>query len=185
MKPVGKFEMFMFIVGLSLISFGGGYLTIPMIRKKLVDEKKVLTEDQLQDLAAIAQSSPGSISCSLSTGVGYEIGGLSMMFTVFIASILPPLIIISIISVFYNVVMANALIQSIFKGLEMGVAVIMVILVKDMMIGLYKRDHKGAMVLLALSIVINYALQIHVIFILIFNLVAVLVLSMNEKRALQ
>ena len=81
--------------------------------------------------------------------------------------------------------MANALIQSIFKGLEMGVAVIMVILVKDMMIGLYKRDHKGAMVLLALSIVINYALQIHVIFILILNLVAVLVLSMNEKRALQ
>lgn len=181
MKTVSKFEMFTFIIGLSFVSFGGGYITIPMLRKKLVEEKKVLSESQLQDLAAIAQSSPGSISCSLSTGVAYEIGGLSMMLTAFVASILPPLFIISVISVFYDVVMSNAVVQSVFKGLEIGVAVIMVILVKDMMVGLYKRDHKIAMVFLCLSIMINYVLRVHVIFILIFNFIAVLLVSLYEK----
>lgn len=185
MKTVSKFEMFIFIIGLSFVSFGGGYITIPMLRKKLVEEKSVLTEDQLQDLAAIAQSSPGSISCSLSTGVAYEIGGLGMMLTAFIASILPPLFIISVISVFYDVVMTNAVVQSVFKGLEIGVAVIMVILVKDMMVGLYKRDHKVAMLFLAISILINYLLKVHVIFILIFNFVAVLLVSLYEKVGAQ
>lgn len=182
MKRVTHFEMFTFIIGLSFVSFGGGYITIPMLRKKLVLEKEILTEEQLQDLAAIAQSSPGSISCSLSTGVAYEIGGLSMMLTVFLASILPPLFIISIISVFYDVVMANQVIQSIFKGLEIGVAVIMVILVKDMILNLYKRDHKVSMMFLMMSILIHFIFNIHVIFILIFNFVAVMALYFYQRK---
>lgn len=183
MKKVTYIEMFTFIIGLSLVSFGGGYITIPMLRKKFVEEKPVLTEDKLQDLAAIAQSSPGSISCSLSTGVAYEIGGLSMMLVAFAAIILPPLFIISLISVFYDTLMSQALVQSIFKGLEIGVAVIMVILVKDMMVSLYKRDHKIAMVFLACSILLNFALKLHVIFILIFNLIAVFCAYFYEQRS--
>lgn len=182
MKPVTKFEKFAFLIGLSFVSFGGGYITIPMLRKKLVEEKKVLSEDILQDLAAIAQSSPGSISLSLSTGVAYEIGGLSMMLTAYLASILPPLFIISLISMFYDVVMANTLIQSIFKGLEIGVAVIMVILVKDMMVSLYQRDLKASMVFLIFSLMINFIFKVHVIYILLFNFMAVLVVSILEKQ---
>lgn len=184
MKKVSYLEIFTYTIGLAFISFGGGYITIPMLRKKFVEEKQVLTEGQLQDLAAIAQSSPGSISCSLSTGVAYEIGGLSMMFVTFIASILPPLFIISITSVVYDAFMTQALIQSIFKGLEIGVAVIMVILVKDMVVSLYKRDHKVAILLLCASIVLNYVLRTHVVFILIFNILAVFGIYYMEERGL-
>lgn len=182
MKKITNVEMFIFSFLLSALSFGGGYITIPMLRKKLVEEKSVITEEKLQDLAAIAQSSPGSISVSLSSGVAYEIGGLFMMVLTFIASILPPLIIISLVSIFYDVFMANTLIQSIFKGLEIGVAVIMVILVKDMMLALYQRDEKPAMVLLALSMILNFLLRTHVLFILIFNAVSVFLLFYFEKR---
>lgn len=181
MKHITNIEMFTFSFLLSALSFGGGYITIPMLRKKFVEEKKILTEEKLQDLAAIAQSSPGSISVSLSSGVAYEIGGLLMMALTFIASILPPLIIISLVSVFYDVFMSHGLIQSIFKGLEIGVAVIMVILVKDMMIGLYERDHKQAMVLLGLSMILNFLLRTHVLFILIFNSLSVFLLFYYEK----
>ncbi len=181
MRKISKFEMFSFSFMLSAFSFGGGYITIPMLRKKFVEEKKLITEEILQDLAAIAQSSPGSISVSLSSGVAYEIGGLGLMLVTFIASILPPLIIITLISQFYDAFMMNMVIQSIFKGLELGVAVIMVILVKDMMTQLYKRDHKVAIVLLFLSLLINVVLRFHVVFILVFNVASVLLIHAWEE----
>lgn len=180
MNKISKFEMFRFSFMLSAFSFGGGYITIPMLRKKFVEEKELISEAKLQDLAAIAQSSPGSISVSLSSGVAYEIDGLGLMLVTFIASILPPLIIISLISQFYDAFMAHAIIQSIFKGLELGVAVIMVILVKDMMELLYKRDHKVALVLLVISLIINLLLRFHVVFILIFNIGSVFLIDLFE-----
>lgn len=60
MKKISHWEMFWFTIGLAFVSFGGGYITIPMLRKKLIHEKDILSEAALQDLAAIAQSSPGS-----------------------------------------------------------------------------------------------------------------------------
>lgn len=175
MNKVSKKEMFLFSFFLSAFSFGGGYITIPMLKKKFVEEKQVLSESKLQDLAAIAQSSPGSISVSLSSGVAYELGGLSLMIVSFIASILPPLIIISLISIFYDTFMSNMMIQRIFKGLEIGVALIMVLLVKEMMVQLVKRDHFMALASVFVSLGLNLIFHFHVIFILLFNLMSVFV----------
>lgn len=184
MKKLSNLEMFIFAFVLSAFSFGGGYITIPVLKKKLVDEKEVLSEGTLQNLAAIAQSAPGSISVSLASGLAYEIGGVKMMLFTFIASILPPLIIITLVAIFYDAFMNHAVIQSIFRGLEIGVAVIMVILVKDMLSALLRRDHKIAVLLLIVSIVLNFLLRTHVVFILIFNVAMVFVIYNIEGKYL-
>lgn len=181
MNKINNFEMFVLAFKMSSLSFGGGYITIPMLRKEFVEKRTLLTEEKLQDLAAIAQSSPGSISVSLATGVAYEIGGLKSMLITFFASILPPLLIISLITVFYDAFMAQTLIQKIFKGLEIGVAVIMFILVKDMITQLYKRDHKVSIILLLVSMILYFLLRTHVVFILIFNLISVFAIERFVK----
>lgn len=182
MKKMSSLEMFLFTIGLSLVSFGGGYITIPMLRKKLVQEKGVLSEATLQDLAAIAQSSPGSISCSLSSGVAYEVGGLPMMLSTFIATIIPPLGIISLVSIYYDSLMAQPIVQSVFKGLEIGVAVIMALLIKDMIVALYKRDHKVSILFFLISIALNLVFNLPVVFILIFNVIAVFFVYLKYER---
>ena len=50
---------------ISAFTFGGGYVVIPMIRKYFVTEKHLFSEDELMDMAAIAQSSPGAIAINL------------------------------------------------------------------------------------------------------------------------
>lgn len=179
---ISAIEMFSSAFVMSALSFGGGYITLPMLRKNFIEKRQLITEEKLQDIAAIAQSSPGSISVSLASGVAYEIGGFYLMLITFLGSILPPFLIISLVSYFYDFFMMNHYIQSIFKGLEIGVAVIMVILLKDMTYILYKRDDKTSIILLIVGIIINFILKTHLVFILIFNLVFVFLIKGVSKN---
>lgn len=182
MKQISNLELFYTSFFLSAVSFGGGYITIPILRTKYVEEKQLITEETLQDLAAIAQSAPGAISVNLATGVGYKINGKAGGFASFIGTILPPLFIISVITYFYDFFMGQALKQAIFKGLEVGVAVIMVRLVLDMVKDLYQRDHKFAVILYLTGLLLSLAFKIHIVFILIFNFVVVFMFNRWEQH---
>ena len=95
-------KLFFSTFQLSACTFGGGFVIIPLMRKKFVDELGWIDEDEMLDLTAIAQSSPGAIAVNASILVGYHVAGfLGAMLTV-LGTILPPLIIISIISMFYR-----------------------------------------------------------------------------------
>ena len=183
MKKITNIEMFGISFLLSAISFGGGYITIPIIRKRYVEERALLTEEELQDIAAVAQSAPGAISVNLATAVGYRVNGWFGGFCSFLGTICPPLIIISIIAFFYNAFMNNSFLQAIFKGMEIGVAVIMALLVIDMVRVLYKRDRIPAIALLVTSIGLNLVFPtLPVIWILILNAAAVFTLAIYERR---
>ena len=60
---------------ISAFTFGGGYIVVPMIRRFFVLKKPYLTEEELINLAAIAQSSPGAIAINLSALAGYKVPG--------------------------------------------------------------------------------------------------------------
>ncbi|AZK43762.1 MULTISPECIES: chromate transporter [Erysipelothrix] len=182
MKKITNFELFYTSFFLSAVSFGGGYITIPILRTKYVEEKQLITEDTLQDLAAIAQSAPGAISVNLATGVGYKINGKAGGFASFIGTVLPPLFIISVITYSYDFFMGQPLIQAIFKGLEVGVAVIMVRLVIDMVKDLYQRDQKSAIMFYATGLILSLVFKIHIVFILILNFMFVYLLNRWELR---
>ena len=62
---------------ISSFTFGGGYVVIPMIRKYFVQKKKYLSEEEVMELAAISQSSPGAIAVNLSTLAGYKTAGMA------------------------------------------------------------------------------------------------------------
>lgn len=89
-------ELFFSTFKLSACTFGGGFVIIPLMRKKFVEELGWIEEDEMLDLIAIAQSSPGAIAVNASILVGYHVAGfLGAMLTV-LGTVLPPLIIISI-----------------------------------------------------------------------------------------
>lgn len=68
-------ELFFSTFKLSACTFGGGFVIIPLMRKKFVEELGWIEEDEMMDLTAIAQSSPGAIAVNASILVGYHVAG--------------------------------------------------------------------------------------------------------------
>ena len=62
----------------SSFSFGGGYVVLPMIRRYFVEEKGLFGEDELMDMAAVAQSSPGAIAINLAVLCGRKTAGTAV-----------------------------------------------------------------------------------------------------------
>jgi chromate transporter len=117
-------KLFFSTFKLSACTFGGGFVIIPLMRKKFVDELGWIEDDEMLDLTAIAQSSPGAIAVNASILVGYHVAGvLGAMLTV-LGTVLPPLIIISIISMFYQAFRDNVIVNMAMAGMLCGVAAV-------------------------------------------------------------
>ena len=105
---------------LSACTFGGGFVIIPLMRKKFVEELHWIEEEEMMDLTAIAQSSPGAIAVNASILVGYHVAGIKGALTTVVGTILPPLIIISIISMFYAAFRDNIYVSMAMTGMLVG-----------------------------------------------------------------
>ena len=103
---------------LSAFTFGGGFVIIPLMKKKFVDELQWLEEDEMLNIAAIAQSSPGSVAVNAAIFVGYRIAGVGGAAVAILGTILPPFIIISIISAFYSAFRSNRIVSAVLKGMQ-------------------------------------------------------------------
>ena len=90
-KPHLYFWLFSINLFISAFTFGGGYVVVPMIRKYFVEQKKLFDEDELMNMAAVAQSVPGAIAINLSALAGYRCAGTAGVLISCLASILPPI----------------------------------------------------------------------------------------------
>ena len=81
------------------------------MKKKFVDEYHWIEENEMLDLVAIAQSAPGPIAVNGAIVVGYKLAGMTGVVTAIIGTIIPPFLIISLISVCYNVFRDNFIVS--------------------------------------------------------------------------
>ena len=70
-------KIFVSTLYLSAFTFGGGYVIVTLMKKKFVDEYHWIGEDEMLDLVAIAQSSPGAIAVNGAIVVGYKLLGIA------------------------------------------------------------------------------------------------------------
>lgn len=117
-------KLFLSALQLSACTFGGGFVIIPLMRKKFVEELHWIEEQEMIDLTAIAQSSPGAIAVNASILVGYHVAGLTGALITVLGTVLPPLVIISVISFFYNAFRNNVIVNMAMSGMLAGVAAV-------------------------------------------------------------
>ena len=116
--------LFLSTFQLSAFTFGGGFVIIPLMRKKFVEQLHWIDEQEMLDLTAIAQSSPGAIAVNASILVGYRVAGVPGALLTVLGTVLPPLIIISIISFFYAAFRDNIFVSMAMNGMLAGVAAV-------------------------------------------------------------
>ena len=178
-KLTWLFGINMFI---SAFTFGGGYVVIPMIRKYYVENKAFFDEDELMKIAAIAQSSPGAIAINMSALSGYRVAGKSGLFVSCIAAILPPLCILSIVSAIYSVIRDNTMVNAVLKGMEAGVAALIVELIVDMYAMIVKEKQLFFILMTPAVFVLNYFFQMNVaVLIILCALICVLKVHMERR----
>lgn len=124
MKQKIFIKLFLSTFQLSACTFGGGFVIIPLMRKKFVDELHWIEEQEMMDLTAIAQSAPGAIAVNASILVGFHVAGVLGALITVLGTVLPPLIIISVISFFYTAFRDNVIVNMAMTGMLAGVAAV-------------------------------------------------------------
>ena len=150
----GKYsELFLSTFRLSACTFGGGFVIIPLMRKKFVEELGWIEEEEMMDLTAIAQSSPGAIAVNAAILVGYHVAGIPGALLTILGTVLPPLIIISVISFFYQQFRDDAIVNVAMAGMLAGVAAV----ICDVVINMGKRIFQTKRILPVLALLGSFA----------------------------
>lgn len=118
------FELFITFFKLGLFTFGGGYAMISLIQSECVDKKKWLSEEELLDIVAIAESTPGPIAINSATYIGHKIGGVLGSIMAVLGVVLPSFAIIYIISLFFDAFIQIEIIAKAFRGIQCAIGVI-------------------------------------------------------------
>lgn len=120
------FKLFTSTFYLSAFTFGGGYVIIPLMKKKFVDDLKWIEEKEMLNMTAIAQATPGAVAVNAAILLGYRVAGVVGALMTILGTVLPPLIILSVISLFYTAFRENAVVNAVLKGMQSGVAAVII-----------------------------------------------------------
>lgn len=162
------FRLFWATFSLSAFTFGGGYVIITLMKKKFVNEYHWIEEDEMLDLVAIAQSAPGAIAVNGAVVVGYKLAGIAGVILCIAAAILPPFLIISLISLFYDLFRQNQIVAWMLSGMQSGVAAVIVSVVYEMIGSLMQKEKRTeSTLILIVAFAANAWLKINVIYIIL------------------
>lgn len=160
-------RLFFSTLYLSAFTFGGGYVIVTLLKNKFVDQYHWIDEEEMLDLVAIAQSSPGAIAVNGAIVVGYKLAGLPGVLLSVLGAILPPMVILSLISVFYDLFASNPSIAAVLNGMKAGVGAVITSVVWDMGSNVAKTKDRIAIAIMILSFCVSYFLNVNVIVIII------------------
>ena len=160
-------KLFISTLYLSAFTFGGGYVIVTLMKKKFVDEYHWIQEDEMLDLVAIAQSSPGAIAVNGAIVVGYKLAGMTGAVTAIIATIIPPFLIISLISVFYNAFRSSFLISQLLEGMQAGVGAVIAAVVYEMAGGIIQGKSLVSILIMAGAFAATCFFGVNVVFVIL------------------
>lgn len=160
-------KLFLVTFQLSACTFGGGFVIIPLMQKKFVEELGWIEEQEMMDLAAIAQSSPGAIAVNMSILVGYHVAGIKGAGVTVLGTILPPLIIISAISLFYTAFRDSRIVSMAMMGMLAGVAAVICDVVIKMGKEIFRRKRIFPVLILLASFAAVRFFKVNIILIIL------------------
>lgn len=164
MEENKELTLFTTFFKIGAFTFGGGYAMIPMIQREIVDRRHWIDADEILDIIAIAESTPGPIAVNSATFVGAKIAGKKGAFMATLGVVLPSFLIILAISHILNAFETNKYVSYAFTGIRAGVMA----LILNAAISMYKQCPRDLV-----SIILMAAALVLVTF---FNVNAILVL---------
>ena len=174
--------LFHSMLAISAFTFGGGFVIVSLMKKRFVDELKWLEEDEMLDMTAIAQASPGAIAVNASILVGRRVAGAAGIAAAVLGTILPPVAILGAISLAYEAFSANEWVRVLLKGMQAGAAAV----VTDVTVSLGSRTAKARdalnLALMALAFVAVQFFHVSVVTVILVAALIGLLRALVERR---
>ena len=158
-------QIFVTFFKIGAFTFGGGYAMIPLIQHEAVERRKWVTDEDILDIVAIAESTPGPIAINSATVVGYRAAGVLGSACATLGVVLPSFVLILAISFVLAQFQQVQVVQYAFNGIRVGV---LALLVKALW-GMYKKSPKGwaAYVVMGAAFILTAVFSVNVIFVII------------------
>lgn len=175
-------KLFLSTLYISSFTFGGGFVIVTFMKKKFVDELHWIDEQEMLDMTALAQSSPGAIAVNAAILVGWQVEGLLGMGVAVLGTIIPPMLILSVISLFYNAFATNTYVALVLKGMQAGVAAVILDVVCDLGGKVVKTRSPLYIGLMVVAFAANFVFNVNVILIILAAAVLGIVRVLLQSR---
>lgn len=159
--------LFFNMLYISAFTFGGGFVIVTLMKQKFVDKLHWMNESEMLDMTAIAQSSPGAIAVNAAILVGWRVAGFAGMLTAVVATILPPMVILSAISYCYQAFESNRYVALALKGMQAGVAAVILSVVFDLGGKVVQERSALSILLMILAFLATFAFKVNVVLIIL------------------
>lgn len=157
-------------------------MIVPLMRKRFVEELGWIEEQEMLDMTAIAQSSPGAIAVNAAILVGYHVAGISGALLTVLGTVIPPMIIISVISMFYQAFRDNPVVNLVMAGMLCGVVAVIFDVVIDMTKTIFeKKKILPVLVLIGAFIAVRFFSVNILLVILVCGIIGILETWQREK----
>lgn len=168
---------------ISAFTFGGGFVIVTFMKRKFVDRLHWIDEQEMLDFTALAQSSPGAIAVNAALLVGYKVCGAIGMAAAVLGTILPPMLILTVISFFYSAFASNPFVALVLKGMQAGVAAVILDVACDLGAGVMRQKSLYLSVILAGAFAADFFLGVNVIYIIMAAAGTGILRAVFENRA--
>ena len=175
-------KLFFATLYLSAFTFGGGYVIVTLMKKQFVDELHWIDEEEMLDLVAIAQSSPGAIAVNGAIVVGYKLAGIAGVLTAVLGTVIPPFLIIAAVSVCYQAFRSNQLVAWMLEGMQAGVGAVIASVTFEMASGIVKERNIMSLVIMAAAFAVSVIWQINTVYIILACGVLGILITFSKRR---
>ena len=176
-------KLFLTTLEISAFTFGGGYVIIPLMRRTFVSRLRWIEESEMLDLTAIAQSSPGPIAVNAAILIGYRIGGIPGAIISCLGAVIPPLVIISVISAFYKAFRSNRYVSAAMTAMSAGVAAVVADAVISMTMDIIRTRRIMPIAMLVAAFILVALLGVNIIAVIIISgAIGYLSATVSERR---
>ena len=154
---------------ISAFTVGGGFVIIPLLRAKYVDEYGWLDDKETLNLVSIAQSMPGVVAVNAAIILGYRMAGLRGALTALVATILPPLVTLSVISCAYDWFATNPYVRYALKGMQCGATALIVNVAIDLLQKQWRKKLLWPLAIIVGTFVANFFFGVNIMLLVVID----------------
>ncbi|MDO5411649.1 MAG: chromate transporter [Lachnospiraceae bacterium] len=168
LKKKNKYvTLFLSTLSISAFTFGGGYVIISLLKKKFCDELHWIEEDEMLNMTAIAQSSPGAVAVNAAVVIGYKIAGVFGALICAIGTVIPPFVTILLISVCYEAFRENLIVSAVLKGMQSGIAAVIADVTINLCSNTYRESGVLSVFVMAAAFIASWYYSVNVLWIIL------------------
>ena len=164
-------------------TFGGGYAMIPLIQREAVENRNWVTDEDILEIVAIAESTPGPIAINAATFVGYKVCGFFGALCATLGVVLPSFVVISLIAGILDMFDEVEAVRFAFNGVRAGVLALIV----KALVSMYRKSLKSAFAYCVMigAFAAVAVLKVNVLLVIVCCAAAGLIASLTAERRMR